>query len=141
MLVLRELTERDVAAAAPRFDEPETRLRLGDRAWPEQALRLAAADEARAAYAVELDGALVAIADAEREDGRAAVALVVAPDQRRRGIGRAALEALRRDLRMPLLAGVEPGNEAAERLVCSAGFERPDQAPDADGYVYFVSRR
>jgi len=140
MLVLRELTERDVEAAAPWFDDLETRLRLGDRGWPVQALRLAAESEEHSAFAVEQDGELVAIADAELEDGRAEVALVVAPERRRRGIGRAVLDALRGELGVPLFVGVERGNGAAERLVRSAGFEQVEPEPDADGYVLFLGR-
>lgn len=141
-VVLRPLTERDVHVAEAWFAEPETRRRLGDATRPRRLLALARVP-GRFAFAVLEGEALVAIADAEREGERAAVALVVAPEQRRRGLGRAVLAALREDQALSdldLLAGVEDGNDAATALVLGAGFEPLSADPDDEGFRYFLLR-
>lgn len=143
-VVLRALTERDAVLASDWFREAETRRWLGDETWPRSVLALAERSRDRFAYGAAEDGTLVAIADAERQDdGRAAIAVVVAPDQRRRGIGRAVLAALaeRAELAgLDLLAGVEAENEAGDALVRTTGFEVLSPRPDADGFVYFLRR-
>ena len=140
MLAVRELTERDVEAAAPLFDERETRLRLGDRPWPAQAPRLVAESDGRFAYAVEQGGELLAIVGAEVGHGRAAAALVSAPCRGRRGIGRAALEEVGAKLGIPLLVGVERGNDGAMGPVRSTTFERLGRGVDDARYVYYLRR-
>jgi RimJ/RimL family protein N-acetyltransferase len=143
-VVLRALTERDAVLASDWFREPETSRWLGDETWPHSLLALAEHSRDRFAYAADEDGTLVAIADAEREDdGRAAVAVVVAPERRRQGIGRSVITALvaREELAaLDLLAGIEVGNEAGHALVRAVGFEPLSLEPDADAFVYFVRR-
>jgi GNAT superfamily N-acetyltransferase len=141
-VVLRPLTERDVHVSEAWFAEPKTRRRLGDATWPRRLLALAR-EPGRYAFAALEGEAFVAIADAEREGERAAVALVVAPEQRRRGLGRAVLAALREHhalSELDLLAGVEDGNDAATALVLGAGFEPLSADPDEEGFRYFLLR-
>jgi RimJ/RimL family protein N-acetyltransferase len=75
------------------------------------------------------------------DDGTAGIALIVDPDRRGRGLGKAILSAL---LALPQLrdvsvvrAGTEVANQASVRCLGAAGFVRETAAPDADGVVYF----
>ena len=75
----------------------------------------------------------------------AALALVVQPDRRREGFGRAML---RRLVNHPDLAsieifgaGVDPRNLASIRCLEAAGFERENEEPDFEGMLYYVFRR
>ena len=144
-LVLRELTAADLAAVSGWFADPATARWLGGAAWARRLLELAAASPGRFALAAVRGDALVGLADVERfGDGRAAVAIVVAPDARRSGVATAMVRALGAHLALAgiaeVVAGVEAGNAASEALVRAAGFERVTEAPDADGFVYFARR-
>jgi L-amino acid N-acyltransferase YncA len=144
-VVLRELTEADLAAVEGWFTESETRKWLGDEAWPRRLIRLAARSADRFAYAAVRHGVVVGIADAERYgDGRAAVALVVAPEHRGVGIGTAMASALpeRPELAsvVEFFGGVEAGNAASGALVTGAGFEQVTDEPDVEGFTYYALR-
>jgi RimJ/RimL family protein N-acetyltransferase len=140
VLALRPFVADDLPAVEPWFDEAETRRRLGDRAWPRRLLALVDPPARMAVVAVE-HGAPVALADVEIDaDGRAALAVVVAPSARRRRVATRLLADL---THAPALAAarelygtVEPGNRASERLLRGAGF-RPDGV-DRDGFARFA---
>ena len=143
-LTLRRLTPDDLPAVEPWFRDQEMRRWLGDEAWPRMVLRLAAGSDRRFAFAASGPAGVAALADVERySDERAAVALVVAPGSRRRGVGSALARAL---ARRPELAGtleffggVEAGNSAGARLAVHAGCAPVSSPPDADGFRYFVA--
>ncbi len=71
----------------------------------------------------------------------ASLAFTVAPDLRRRGIGRAMIKALlgRRELRGVELfeAGVEPQNTASRACLEAAGFRLRSEQPDCEGMLYY----
>jgi RimJ/RimL family protein N-acetyltransferase len=73
------------------------------------------------------------------------IAFVVDPDLRRRGVGRAMINALthRSELRFVELfeAGVEPENTASRRCPEAAGFHPRAQWPDFEGMLYYRARR
>jgi ribosomal protein S18 acetylase RimI-like enzyme len=122
----RPIAERDLADIEPWFDDEETRRWLGGRDWPHRLLGLAT-NPRRHALVWQRDGEPVALVDLECcADASAAVAIVVRPDARRQGIGGLVMRSL---VELPetagldlILAEVEHGNEAAERLVRTAGF-------------------
>jgi ribosomal protein S18 acetylase RimI-like enzyme len=95
-LALRPLVPDDLSVVEPWFDEAETQRWLGGREWPRQLLHLVSQSGGRYAYAAVLDEVVVVgLVDVERyDDSRAAVAVAVAPEHRRRGIGAAMLRAL-----------------------------------------------
>jgi ribosomal protein S18 acetylase RimI-like enzyme len=137
MLVMRDLVPADLDVVRPWFSERETQRWLGDSRWPKQLLRLAADDPGRHALVAVEDGVVVAIVDAERYgDGRVSVALVVAPDRRRRGIATRLMHALAQRAELDgikeVLVGVEEGNTASGCLVVAAGFRR-SHGPDEEG--------
>ena len=143
-LLLRELTVEDLPVVERWFRDPETDRWLGDESWPRRLLILTSAST-RLAFAATCDSTVVGIADIEcYSDARAAAALVVAPDRRRLGIGRALAEALPRQPQLngivEFFGGVEEGNVASEALVTSAGFEQVTDAPDDEGFTYFALR-
>jgi ribosomal protein S18 acetylase RimI-like enzyme len=142
MLVMRDLVPADLDVVRPWFSERETQRWLGDSRWPKQLLRLAADDPGRHALVAVEDGVVVAIVDAERYgDGRVSVALVVAPDRRRRGIATRLMHALAQRAELDgikeVLVGVEEGNTASGCLVVAAGFRR-SHGPDDDGFIYYA---
>lgn len=144
--MLRELTDPDLQLVEPWFAEYETQRWLGDQTWPQRLLRLAALSADRFAYAALKKGVVVGAADVERyRDGRAGLALVVAPEHRRLGVGKAMAGALidRPELAdvTEFIAGVEDGNFASAALVTSAGFQKVADEPDANGFTYFALRR
>jgi RimJ/RimL family protein N-acetyltransferase len=140
VLELRPLTPADLGTVEPWFDDADTRRWLGDRAWPRAALGLADPPGRIALVALE-DDVPIALVDVElTEEGRAALALVVAPGARRNGVATRVLAAL---TRAPALAAarelygtVEPGNVASEHLLRRAGFVR--DGTDHDGFARFV---
>jgi ribosomal protein S18 acetylase RimI-like enzyme len=76
-------------------------------------------------------------------DHRAAFAIVIAPEQRRRGVARAMVETMIAEPRFAAVcewfAGVETGNVASQQLLESRGFARMT-SEDADGFSYFARR-
>ena len=144
-VVLREMTAADLPAVSGWFAEAETRRWLGGPDWPRRLLELAAGSPGRLALAAVRDGAVVGLVDLERGGGgRADVALVVAPQERRAGLATAMIGALLEHRALAgvveLVAGVENGNVASEALVRRAGFQRAGGGPDAEGYVYYARR-
>jgi RimJ/RimL family protein N-acetyltransferase len=144
-----------LGAVAPWFDDAETFRWLGGRDWPENLLRLIAdpprehrgsSVRDRAGWIATLDREPVALIDTEvYEDGTAAVALVVAPAQRCRGVGAATLAAIARLLARDrgvdaLVGGVERHNDASHRCVKAAGFVAVAEVPDEEGFINYVLR-
>jgi RimJ/RimL family protein N-acetyltransferase len=70
-----------------------------------------------------------------------AIAFVIAPELRGRGLGRAMIAAMlaRPELRDVELfeAGVEPRNTASRRCLEAAGFELGSEGPDVEGMLYY----
>jgi RimJ/RimL family protein N-acetyltransferase len=154
-LELRPFTPDLLGGVAPWFDDGETVRWLGGRDWPKNLLRLTAdpprehrgsSVRVRAGWIATLDGEPVALIDTEvYVDGTAAVALVVAPAQRRRGVGAAALAAIgdllaRSHGVQSLIGGVEQHNEASHRCVKAAGFVAVAEDPDEEGFINYVLR-
>lgn len=144
--MLRELTHADLPTVDSWFAESETRQWLGDPAWPRQLIRLAGLSRDRFAFAAVRQGVVVGIADVERyEDGRAAVAIVVAPEHRRRGVGKTIVMMLIERAEpagvVEFVGGVEAGNGASAAFLTSCGFEQTTDAPDDEGFTYFALRR
>ena len=144
-VVLRDMTAADLAAVSGWFADPETIRWLGGYDWPRRLLELAARSPDRFALAGVRAGAIVGVLDVERAgDGRADVALVVAPAERRAGVATGMIRALLEHSALAgvveVRAGVETGNAASEALVRRAGFEPVADGPDAEGFVYFVRR-
>ena len=152
---LKPFTADLLDAVDPWFDDAETARWLGGREWPENLLRLIAdpprehrgsSVRERAGWIATLDGEPVALIDTEMyEDGTAAVALVVAPAQRHRGVGAATLAAIREVLARTrgvdaLVGGVEQRNEASHRCVKAAGFVAVAEDPDEEGFINYVLR-
>ena len=120
MLSLRPLTAADLPRLEPWFNDADTRHWLGDRRWP--ANKLGMGGPSHHALLALVDDIPAALADVDiSDDRRAAFAIVVAPEQRRRGVGRAVTSAL---LKLPQFAevcewfaGVETGNIASRQLL------------------------
>ena len=70
-----------------------------------------------------------------------AIAFVIAPELRRRGLGRAMIAAMiaQSELRDAELfeAGVEAQNTASRRCLEAAGFELGSERPDIEGMLYY----
>jgi RimJ/RimL family protein N-acetyltransferase len=154
-ILLRPFTPAGLAAVLPWFDDPETLRWLGGRDWPESLLRLIADPRRdhrgstvreRAGWIATLGVEDVALIDTEiYADGTAAVAIVVAPEHRRQGIGAATLvatgELLVRGYGVQfLVGGVEESNAASARCVKAAGFIASTETPDAEGFIEYVLR-
>jgi RimJ/RimL family protein N-acetyltransferase len=153
-IALGPFTPDLLGAVAPWFDDAVTVRWLGGRDWPENLLRLIAEPpqehrgstvRERAGWIATLDGEPVALIDTEiYADGTAAVALVVAPAYRHRGVGTSALVAIGRLLARrgidALIGGVEQNNEASHRCVKAAGFVAVAEEPDDEGFLNYVLR-
>jgi len=152
---LRPFTPDLLGAVGPWFDDAETFRWLGGRDWPENLLRLIADPpqahrgstvRERAGWVATLDDEPVALIHTEvYVDGTAALSLVVAPAQRRRGVGAAALAAIGVLLARTrgvdaLIGGVELHNEASHRCVKAAGFVAVADDPDEEGFINYVLR-
>jgi len=151
---LRPFTADLLGAVAPWFDDAETARWLGGRDWPENLLRLIADPpeehrgstvRERAGWIATLDDWPVALIDTEiYADGTAALALVVAPAYRHRGVGTSALDAIGRLLARrgidALIGGVERNNEASHRCVKAAGFVAVAEDPDEEGFINYALR-
>jgi len=151
--VLRQFTAGDLDVVAPWFDDPDTRRWLGGREWPANLIRLIAdpptvhrgsSVRERAGWLAILAGEPVALADTEiYEDASAAIALIVAPQHRRRGVATGTLHALATALAAThgverLVGGVEQHNDASLRCVRAAGFVPVADQPDDAGFIDFV---
>lgn len=142
MLSLRPLMAADLPRLEPWFNDTETRHWLGDRRWP--ANKLGMGGPSHHALLALVDDIPAALADVDiSDDRRAAFAIVVAPEQRRRGVGNAVTSAL---LKLPefsdvseWFAGVETGNVASRQLLESCGFVRMTDE-GAEGFSYFSRR-
>lgn len=125
------------------FDDPETQRWVDGPKWPRRLLELAQCPN-RVALLFGQPGDPVALLDLERNDDRtAAIALVVAPSHRRRGIAAAMLQAL---FSLPetgdvvaIIGEVEVGHVASERLLCGAGFSFDTRTEQ--GFDRYVMRR
>jgi GNAT superfamily N-acetyltransferase len=93
-LVPRAFSCDDLRVVEPWFDDAETRRWLGDRRWPRRLLELARMPGRSATVFVEGD-APVALLDVERyADGTAAIAVVVSPSRRRKGLASGVIASL-----------------------------------------------
>ena len=152
-ITLRQFTATALATVTPWFDDAETSRWLGGRDWPENLLRLVAArpSEHRGSVVRDRLGLIaslgrrdVALIDAEvYTDDSAAIALVVAPRSRRRGVGAATLVAVGSYLArthgvVRLVGGVEQHNTASARCAVTAGFVPSGGVPDEEGFVDYV---
>ncbi len=74
-----------------------------------------------------------------------ALAFVVDPARRGRGIGRAMIGALMLQPQVAFVAlfeaGVEPENLASRRCLAAAGFTLRSEEPDFEGFLYYLVRR
>jgi RimJ/RimL family protein N-acetyltransferase len=144
-LEARPLADADVAALEAWFADPATVRWVGTPGYPRRLLELARAPS-RLAFAVTAGGEPVALVDVELDGAgsSAAIALVVAPRVRGRGVGRAALAAVmrRRELAAvaELVAEVEDANVTARRCILAAGFRPIGAAADA-GFTRYALRR
>lgn len=154
-LAIRRFTPAALSAVAPWFDDPETFRWLGGRDWPASLLHLIAdppsehrgsAVRERAGWTAALGGEDVALVDTEiYTDGTAAIAIVVAPQHRRRGIGAATLVAMGELLARThgverLIGGVKQDNAASARCVKAAGFVAAAETADEEGFIDYVLR-
>jgi RimJ/RimL family protein N-acetyltransferase len=146
---LRAFAEADLAVVERWFDRGETSAFLGGRDWPRLVLQLqghtgAAAGGppwtvSRTSWVGVVGDELVGLVDLEVfDDGSASLALVVDPDRRNRGHGRAILAALEfLDVAEPVrrfVACVAPTNKASIRCAHAAGYRRTENA-DLDGFL------
>jgi RimJ/RimL family protein N-acetyltransferase len=147
-LTLTPMSDADVTVVEPWFDDVETEHWLGGREWPASLRRLMSEELPgvleRTGYVVRDAGRLVALVDMELyEDHSVSLALVVDPNQRGRGYGRAALRAVVDLLTargVSRIAGwVVPANESSIRCVTAAGFACGGGL-DADGFLEYVYR-
>ena len=144
-LKARSFRAEDLVKVEPWFDDAETRRWLGDRTWPRRLLELARQSD-RVALLYSLADEPVGLLDIELyADGTAAVAVIVSPDHRRRGLATAILRSL---FHLPQTGGVdriigevEVGNVAGERCVRAAGFEPCAAVVTHEGFIRFASRR
>ncbi|QDZ09399.1 GNAT family N-acetyltransferase [Devosia ginsengisoli] len=139
-MILRAASETDLPVVRTWFDDAATQRWLGGRDWPDESLRLRG--PGRQSYVALADSGIVGFIDCEQyEDCRASFAIVVAPVERGRGLGRTIVEAV---TALPenggieeFFAGIELSNLASEKLVLAAGFV-PVSDPDEDGFRYFA---
>lgn len=154
-LTFTPLTHDLALAIEPWFDDPDTMRHLGGRDWVHHALNLMKVMPGysmgdvtvldRQGFVIEEDGRRVALLDLEvYNDRTASLAIVVAPEERRRGVARRVLSCL---WELPDLAGVESvfgcidnGNEASRRCFSSAGFAIANK-PDHEGMLRIEMRR
>jgi RimJ/RimL family protein N-acetyltransferase len=174
-VALRRFSWEDLPTVAPWFLDPDTRRFLGGPAWPEQMLARegivgetfrGATQTGAYRYLAHAHGHPFGYIDCgtfdrctvyggEDADGpiiletleltTAAIAFVVHPKQRRRGLGRAMIAALLRrpELRHTQLfeAGVEPENIASRRCLEAAGFRLRSDRPDFEGMLQYRAWR
>jgi RimJ/RimL family protein N-acetyltransferase len=148
---LRAFTDDDLPVVERWFDHPGTEAFLGGRDWPRLVLRLQGhvGDAAggppwtvsRTSWVGVVDGEIVGLVDLEvYDDGDASLALVVDPERRGEGHGRAilsALEHLQETRAVTRLYGfVTPRNTASIRCLLAVGYQRT-RRPDLDGFIEF----
>jgi ribosomal protein S18 acetylase RimI-like enzyme len=142
LIGFRPLLASDLGQVERWFDDAETQRWLGGRDWPAQSLRLAGENRH---VLLATDGGSIALLDVEIYDRhRASFAIVVAPAERRKGIGRQVVEAA---IGHPLFSdvtewfvGVERDNDASRGLVEKLGFRQMTDE-DADGFTYYARGR
>ena len=146
------LTEELAHIVAPWFDDANSIRYLGNRDWLYRELRLmqnAPGSEFRgrrilARYVWILqdqNGRPCGLVDIEPyDDGTAGMAFLIAPDQRRQGLGQHMLRLLETRPELysvqTIVGGVEPENLAAQRCLKSAGYTFVP-TPDEEGFLRF----
>jgi L-amino acid N-acyltransferase YncA len=90
-------------------------------------------------------GVSVGLIDVESyNDATAGFAVVVAPEHRRRGLGRRIIRSVIEQPRHAAVAiwkaGVEPANEASARCLAAAGFTPRTATPDHEGMLNYQRR-
>lgn len=152
---LRALDEKFLPTVQRWFEDPDTRRWVGGTEWPAAQLRLAADPPERTrggrvvgwSTLIALDGPdPVGLINFWTYDNRSTgVIVVVDPKQRRRGYGRAILEAFSRSSDLAgttrVFAGVDPANVASVRSLEAAGFTLESDSPDELGDVYYSITR
>jgi L-amino acid N-acyltransferase YncA len=144
-LTVRSFSDADLESVEPWFDDRETQRLLGGREWPRRLLELARQSNRVALLYADAQRP-VGLLDLERfPDRRAAVAVVVSPQHRGRGV---ATSMLRSIFDLPEAKGVneavgevEFGNAAGERCVRAAGFVEDAEAATSERFLRFLSRR
>jgi RimJ/RimL family protein N-acetyltransferase len=145
-VVLRPLEEADVQAMEPWFDDAETRRFVGGPGWLRQMLDLSKTmpgkvDQGRLlrswpVWTAVVDCDVVGYADAGvYDDGTASITVVVAPDRRGQGVGRAILRQLaaRPEVaQLYLEASVHSENVPSLRFCKAVGFERTGRSDGDD---------
>lgn len=154
-LTFTVLTPDVAVAIEPWFDDPDTMRHLGGREWVHQAFHLVQAMPGytdgdvtvldRRCWVVEHEGQHVSLLDIEvYGDATASLAIVVAPDQRCRGVARRVLTAIwdlpELALVREVFGCIDAGNTASRRCFASAAFTVGDE-PDHDGMVRVEARR
>ncbi len=148
-LSLRPLTPGLVRVIEPWFDDSETIAHLGGRDWIRRELRLVADMPGQAFrgmivtgrwgwVGLDDDSAVGYVGPERYDDGSASFAFVVAPHQRRRGVGRAMLRAVASQPEVAgvtrFVGGVDRANVASLRCLESVGAELAEN-PDEEGMV------
>jgi RimJ/RimL family protein N-acetyltransferase len=144
-LTAQSFCAADLVSVEPWFDDRETQRWLGGREWPRRLLELARQSN-RVALLYTHAQRQVGLLDLERfPDRKAAVAVVVSPEHRGRGV---ATSMLRSIFDLPEAEGVseavgevEFGNTAGERCIRAAGFVRDAEAATSERFLRFLSRR
>jgi RimJ/RimL family protein N-acetyltransferase len=144
-LTVRSFCAADLVSVEPWFDDRETQRWLGGREWPRRLLVLARQSN-RVALLYTHARRPIGLLDLERfPDGRAAVAVVVSPEHRGRGVATAMLGSIF-DLAEAKGVGeavgeVEFGNTAGERCIRAAGFVRDVEAVTSERFLRFLLHR
>ena len=145
-LARRALAEEDLSSVEVWFGEAETQRWLGDTTWPRRLLELARLPHRTTLLFTQADEP-VALLDLERNgDGSASIAIVVAPNHRRRGIASAVVGSLfeldETEEVVVVVGEVEHGNLAGEGLLRAAGFVQTEGTSEGfTRYVLPVPRR
>jgi RimJ/RimL family protein N-acetyltransferase len=174
-VALRRFAREDLPSVEPWFLDPDTRRFLGGPEWPALMLAReglvgekfrGATQTAAYRYVAHTAGRPFGYVDCgtfdrctlyggEDSNGpiiletlevtTAAIAFVVDPEQRRRGLGQAMIAALlsRPELRHTQLfeAGVEPENIASRRCLEASGFRLRSERPDFEGMLQYRAWR
>lgn len=151
-LELTVLDENNLDLVLPWFDDDKTRLALGDRDWPRQALRLMETQPGTTDDDLKVNDRVVWVAFEQESpvglihietysDGSAGFAVVVSPTHRRRGLCvrliRLAVDHPRVASVKTWFAGVDVDNEASIRCLMAAGFTRRSEQPDHESMLRY----